>query len=98
MTTKDLIVEFVNGATKGKASGGRLYIEGNKLINYGTCLAEVVNGTWYVNVTKYSRTTTTHQNYLNRYLNECGIAPILLDDVPMGCTEISTASQGFYIS
>jgi hypothetical protein len=90
MRTSDLIEKFiVGGLEKGNASGGRLYIEDNKLINYGTCLAEVKHGNWYVNITKYSRTTTTHQNRIVRTLKERGHNPILLDLMPMGVQKLT---------
>jgi hypothetical protein len=93
MRTSDLIEKFiVGGLEKGNASGGRLYIEDNKIINYGTCLAEIVHGNWYVNITKYSRTTTTHQNKIVRTLKERGQNPILLENVPMGSSSLTSRS------
>jgi hypothetical protein len=90
MTTYELVKEFIQGAEKGKASGGRLYIEGNKLMNYNTCLAEASGGVWYLNMTKYSRTTTTHQNRLHRELLGYRVLPVVLDDVPIGAQDLKS--------
>jgi hypothetical protein len=81
MRTSDLIEKFiVGGLEKGNASGGRLYIEDNKIINIRYLLSRGRSTvTWYVNITKYSRTTTTHQNKIVRTLKERGQNPILLD-------------------
>jgi hypothetical protein len=90
MKTAELIEKFVvGGLEKGNASGGRLYIEDNKIMNYNTCLAEIVRGTWYVNITKYSRTTTTHQNKIVRTLKERGQNPVLLDLMPIGVQKLT---------
>lgn len=68
MTTQDLLTAFVNGQTSGNASDKRLYIEGDRLYNYATCIAERYAGGFIVNVTKYSPTTSKHQNRLLRLL------------------------------
>lgn len=79
MTTKQVIANFLNGATKGKASS--IEIEGDCLLNYATVIAQRINGVVHINVTRYSMTTTKHQNVLRR---EMPNAPII-DDVPRGC-------------
>jgi hypothetical protein len=43
-----------------------LYIAGNKLFNYDTCIAEHHDGELIVNVTKYSVTTTKLVNMVKR--------------------------------
>ena len=70
MTTVELIKNFIAGATEGKASGGRLRIENDKLINYNTTIAQRKNGLGVIiNMTKYSPTTSKHQNRLYNYVN-----------------------------
>lgn len=65
MKNVDLIREFIQwGATKGK--GSNLYIEGNKLINWTTCIAYRHGNKIYLNGNKYSQTTSGHQNYMRR--------------------------------
>ena len=83
MTTKELIERFVAGGTEGKASGGRLYIDGYKLINYGTCIAER-HSMFLLNTSKYSPTTSKHQNYIRRYLDDCGMPYITIDEIKQG--------------
>ena len=79
-TTKDIINNFLWGHTNGKASGGRLYIEGNKLINYGTTIAQRIDGRVVLNKTKYSPTTSKHQNVIHRECPNIGT----VQDIPMG--------------
>ena len=68
----DVLKAFVNGESKPKTKN--LRIEGDKLFNYNTCIAErwaKIGGQEYgfvVNVTKYSQSTTTIQNQLVRML------------------------------
>lgn len=84
-TTKDVIQGFISGDDKGKASGGRLFIEDGKLINYGTVIAQRSNEGLIINATKYSMTTTKHQNVL---LNSAyGIVTTVVD-VPMGASDL----------
>lgn len=72
MTVHEVIEAFARGATSGAASKckyypqGRLRIEGNKLYNYDTVIAYWFNGIMLINGTKYSRTTSVHQNRLKR--------------------------------
>src|SRR5690606_17690078 len=77
MKNIDVVNEFVNGGTDAKTK--TLYIVehefGTKLFNYDTCIAErtVVNGDFRgfkVNVTKYSKATTTIQNALLHNLRD----------------------------
>lgn len=72
MTVNEVIEAFARGATSGGASKckyypqGRLRIEGNKLYNYDTVIAYWFEGIMLINGTKYSRTTSVHQNRLKR--------------------------------
>ncbi len=72
MTVCEVIEAFARGATSGVASKckyypqGRLRIEGNKLYNYNTVIAYWFNGIMLINGTKYSTTTSKHQNRLKR--------------------------------
>lgn len=63
----DLIRSFVLGETKGKASN--LKIEGNKLINYYTVIALRKGNDIYLNIDKYSSTTSRNQNLVRRFTN-----------------------------
>jgi hypothetical protein len=72
MTVCEVIEAFARGATSGAASKckyypqGRLRIEDNKLYNYNTVIAYWFNGTMLINGTRYSKTTSVHQNRLKR--------------------------------
>lgn len=83
----EVLYAFVNGESKPKTKN--LYIEGDKLFNYGTCIAErweKIGGQEYgfaVNVTKYSMSTTTIQNQLIRLLEHDPMVKYLAP-LPMG--------------
>jgi len=72
MTIREVIEAFARGMQSSGASKcksypqGRLRIEGNKLYNYDTVIAYWFNGIMLINGTKYSRTTSVHQNRLKR--------------------------------
>lgn len=83
MTTIELVEAFVNGYQEGKASRGRLYIEGDKLINYNTCIAERMGQEMLINITKYSPTTSKHQNRLLAEVELQGIPYTTIEDVPV---------------
>lgn len=68
MKNESVIVHFVErtyvDATNHSDS---LRKEGNKLMNYGTCIAQFVAGVLYINETKYSSTTSKLQNMVKRH-------------------------------
>jgi len=72
MTVYEVIEAFARGEKSGGASKckyypqGRLRIEGNKLYNYNTVIAYWFNGIMLINGTRYSKTTSKHQNRLKR--------------------------------
>ena len=72
MRNSDLCVEFVNNVANinGK-KGNNISIswDGTRLYSYGTCIGErLSDGSFILNVTKYSVTTSKHQSYLRRAL------------------------------
>jgi len=68
MTTRELVRDFVRGATGGSASSGRLRIEeGNVLVNYSTPIAIRIGNKVVLNSSKYSVTTSKHQNRVRDY-------------------------------
>jgi len=72
MTVYEVVEAFARGKMAGGASKckdypqGRLRIVGDKLYNYDTVIAYWFNGIMLINGTKYSRTTSVHQNRLKR--------------------------------
>lgn len=65
MRNEEVIKAFINGEEKG--SGSNLFINGNKLINYSTCIAyRKDNGMILLNGEHYSRTTSKYQNMFRR--------------------------------
>jgi hypothetical protein len=91
MKNIDVINAFVSGANKGKTKN--LRIEGDKLMNYNTCIAErwdKLGGEEFgfvVNTTKYSQSTTTIQNKLLTVIPEYSLAETLVN-VPMGADSL----------
>ena len=85
MKNNDVIKMFVSGSEKGKTKN--LRIEGNRLMNYDTCLAErevLSTHTEYVlNMTKYSQSTTTIQNAMQREFYDV-IDVMEITGVPIG--------------
>lgn len=66
----DLIKDFCNGLEKGKSSNLEIIKNGDKtlLYNYETIIAvRDANDTIFLNLKKYSRTTTKNQNLIKRY-------------------------------
>jgi hypothetical protein len=57
--------KIINAFAVGKANVSnrnlRTSYDGTRLINYSTTIAQRINGKWYVNVTKYSYTTSKIQ-------------------------------------
>lgn len=91
MKNIEVIQAFVNGDENAKTKN--LYIEGDRLMNYDTCLAErfeLLDGTlrFIVNISKYSTTTTTIQNKLINYLPEDPMNQFLTN-IPMGADSLS---------
>ena len=67
MRNAEVVKSFINGWGSGK--GSNLYIDGDKLINYRTVIAERRRGKILINKRHYSKTTSTHQNRLKRFSN-----------------------------
>lgn len=65
MDVKTLITSFVNGSTQGRASS--VYIENNVIYSYGSHFPMGIrlnDGTFVVNISRFSQTTSKQQNLL----------------------------------
>lgn len=68
MKNEEVVKAFCEGK-KAKSSTGSLWSTGDCLYSYYTCIAEYTkDGKLYVNLTKYSTTTSHHQTLVNRHL------------------------------
>ena len=77
MKWKEVIDKFVS---KQYGSGSNCMSTGEKLYSYNTCIGQWVGDVVYINITKYSNTTTKLQNYL---LFKAGYLSIeVLEDIP----------------
>ena len=92
MTNQNVIIEFIKGNNEDAQShNGNLWITANsqRLMNYGTCLAErLPNGTFLVNCTRYSVTTSKIQGYVRYELAKRAKTRIHLDGIPRGQYEL----------
>lgn len=66
MRNIEVIKQFLNKSS-GNSDSGNLISTGDRLFSYNTCIAEwLENNDCAVNLTKYSSTTSRHQNLLRR--------------------------------
>lgn len=70
MRNADVITAYI---TRTKARNLNLRSSGNELINYDTVISYRENGKFFLNVRKYSNTTTKIQNEIRRQANMTGI-------------------------
>jgi len=92
MMNIDIIKTFLNGGDKAKTTN--LRIEGNKLFNYQTCIAERnwnnnYGHNFIVNVTKYSKSTTTIQNQLIQLIGSNDSNVEWVAEIPIGTTSLN---------
>lgn len=77
-----------------KNSTGSLWSNGNCLYSYSTCIAEYnVNGRLYINLTKYSVTTSRHQYLVKQYLT----ADIVVDSINRNKVHIVPRNERIYL-
>ena len=63
------VVKAFSRREEAKSSTGSLQSTGDCLYSYHTCIAEFNNeGKLYINLTKYSTTTSHHQTLVNKHL------------------------------
>ena len=68
MRNEEVVIAFSH-RERAKSSTGSLWSTGNCLYSYSTCIAEYTkDGKLYVNLTKYSTTTSHHQTSVKRHL------------------------------
>ena len=68
MRNEEVVIAFSH-RERAKSSTGSLWSTGDCLYSYSTCIAEYTkDGKLYVNLTKYSTTTSHHQTLINRHL------------------------------
>lgn len=80
MSNKDVIQAFLD---KVPAKCLNMHSTGDRLFSYSTCIAEwdkFSDYKLYINLTKYSVSTSKHQTYLIRSIGS--IRAIEVDDVP----------------
>lgn len=91
MKNVDVLVAFINGESGARTR--TLYIDGNKLFNYNTCIAERTleddGDSFVVNVSKYSNATTTIQNALLRMIPNPENKLRCVVEIPQGADSLS---------
>ena len=76
---QEVVRAWERGEECCKASS--IWTDGRRIMSYGTCILQNVGGRLYLNRTRYSVTTTIHQNALAAYF---GDRVIEIDGVPRG--------------
>ena len=82
--TREVFDAWMNGiANCGQDS---IWTDGERIFSYQTILVERTPRGPVVNVTKYSQTTSTHQNAIRAAFNARNILPVdFIDNVSRGC-------------
>lgn len=93
MTIKEIIWIFVerdnNHGDYHYASSVRCNLSDGKLHSYNTVIAQWHNGKLYINTTKYSVTTSRHQNYLKNLIERhYAMKCIYVDGVEIGAQDL----------
>ena len=94
IANNDLVNNFVdcnlNGISNTKMYNGSMHFVGGTLYSYDTAIGQYnkKNGTFVVNMTKYSHTTSKHRNYLITALETRKISYTEVDKVKMGTTNL----------
>ena len=94
IANNDLVNNFVdcnlNGISNTKMYNGSMHFVNNTLYSYDTAIGQYnkKNGTFVVNMTKYSHTTSKHRNYLITALETRKIKYTEVDKVKMGTTNL----------
>lgn len=68
-----------------------IWTDGERILSYGTCIVQPVGGRLYLNRTRYSVTTSVHQNALAEYF---GDRVIEIDGVPRGTRYLDPYVEG----
>lgn len=90
----DLVNNFVdcniNGISNVKRYNGSMHFVNGTLYSYDTAIGQYnkKDGTFVVNMTKYSPTTSRHRSYLITALNTRKISYTEVDKVKMGTTKL----------
>ena len=94
IANNDLVNNFVdcnlNGISNAKMYNGSMHFVGGTLYSYDTAIGQynTKDGTFAVNMTKYSQTTTKQRNLLINALKERKIRYTEVDKVKMGTTNL----------
>ena len=90
----DLVNNFVNcninGISNAKMYNGSMHFVNSTLYSYDTAIGQYnkKDGSFIVNMTKYSRTTSKHRSYLITALTTRKIKYTEVDKVKMGTTNL----------
>lgn len=82
--TREVFIAWLNHRTH--KSNGSIWTDGEKIFSYKTILVQKIDGEVYLNRTKYSPTTSNHQNGLAVLLTK--INPIEIVDIPRGTNDL----------
>lgn len=91
MNNKEVILAFLNGKNAHTPTreiqngcyvyrGQTLHTNNNILVNYSTNIAKIENNKLYINIKKYSRTTSNIQSMLRSLANNFDYEIILVEE------------------
>lgn len=95
MKNKEVCKEFIH---RRAAFGSHLVSTGDKLFSYNTCIAQFNGHALILNETKYSVTTSKHQNYLRNAVTNSGIwaTTYLTDNVNYNTRDLVEVYERIY--
>lgn len=84
MTNKDFIQLYINSNDVYEGKNGNLTIKNNHLYSYNTCIAVKISKYHIlINTTKYSKTTTHHENMCIGTCQSKGMNIVFINNVPI---------------
>ena len=92
MKTSEVIDKFLDKDFNFHANS--VSSEEDRLFSYSTIIGQWFNNTLLINITKYSVTTSRHQNYLIIFADRKGIKYYTVSDISRGTCDLSYLYHG----
>lgn len=83
--TSTVLGKFIAGKSFRFSGKPSIWTDGDRIMSYNTCIVDrVTDDCVIVNMTKYSRTTTIHQNALHAWFVNEGYRVVTVDQLHFG--------------
>lgn len=92
MKNSEVIDKFLNKDFNTHANS--VSSENNKIFSYNTIIGQWFDNVLLINITKYSVTTSKHQNYLVSEANSKGAKWHTVSDISMGTNDLTYKYNG----